>query len=328
MKIIPGVMSALLLWGVTSGTSQALTLKTADVVSRYSDCYMFDNGDGTSTAGVNFHYNEANPSRLGNATFYSRGVMFYSYDKLGKPHNVKANTVYLGATESLGVFKGQDYLMYYGGSVQTAAKPPWNNKGAGALQATLTFSNTLIKDWGAVSVRAGNFTSSDDVGEITGGAYISVDNESGSCKLLVDPTKPPPPPISITVNAPDWDLGEIKRGEQNIPFSASKDRLCLNYSAADVASKQFIITASSQNGEVNNQYRLKNQDDDAQIIPYQLALDSGSQQLTLPNSANKSLPLEAGGTTCFMPTFTTFAPKNIEKGDYSDVLTFNIVSKS
>lgn len=321
MKIIPGVMSALLWWGVTSGTSLAYILKTADVVSGYSDCYMFDNGDGTSTAGVNFRYNETNPSRLGNATFYSRGVMFYSYDKLGKPHNVKAKTVYLAGTESAAVYQGENYLMYFNNKF-------WNKSAAITMQVTLTFSNTLIKDWGAVSIRAGNYTDRDDVGEITGGAYISVDNALGSCKLLVDPTKPPAPPISIIVNAPDWDLGEIKPGEQNIPFSASKDRLCLIYSAGDVASKQFIITASSKNGEVNNQYRLKNQDDDAQIIPYQLALDSGSQQLTLPNSANKSLPLEARGATCFMPTFTTFAPKNIGKGDYSDVLTFNIVSKS
>ncbi|MFG1175779.1 hypothetical protein AAFN90_19710 [Erwiniaceae bacterium CAU 1747] len=53
-----------------------------------------------------------------------------------------------------------------------------------------------------------------------------------------------------------------------------------------------------------------------------------SQQLTLPNKVNKSLPLEAGGQTCFMPMFKTFAPKDIKKGDYSDVLTFNIVTKS
>lgn len=325
MKITRSVLSALLLWGVTCGSGQAgLTLKTADVVSGYSNCSMVDNGDGTSTAAVTIYYNETNAYRLGGKIFWSRGILFYSYDRHGQAHNIQARQVLLGGIDSYSFFTGSNYLMYYNRNVVD----PWLVQQQMTTQASVIFPNSLLDEWAAVTIRAGNYTDGTDVGEITGGAYISGGDETGSCKVIVDPSHPPPPNISITVNAPDWDLGELKRGEQSIPFSASKDQLCLNYSDGDVASKQFIITASSQNGEVNNQYRLKNQDEGTQIIPYQLALDSGSWQLTLPNSANKSLPLEGWGKTCFMPTFTTFAPKNIKKGDYSDVLTFNIVSKS
>lgn len=326
LKIMWSGLSSLLLWGGGSGVCQAYDLITAEVASGYNNCSLVDNGNGTSTASVAISFNKVTAENTANMEFYSRGLLFYSYNKDGSSNNTKAHYAAINGYTSTEYFPGNGYLIYkkYADNMGYG----WRNNQAFVANASVVFPNSILKSWAAVAIRAGNYTVGNDVGEITGGAYISAGDDTGSCKVVVDPTHPPAPTIAISVNAPDWNLGEIKRGEQNIPFSASKDYLCLQYADAAVASKQFIITASSQNGEMNNQYQLINQNNAAQIIPYQLTLDSGSQQLTMPGATNKRLPLQYGGKTCFMPTFKTFAPNSIKKGDYSDVLTFNIVTKS
>lgn len=308
----------------------AFDLVTADVINGYSNCYITDNKDTTSTAFITIDY-KSTDGRLGGMKFYSRGLMFYSYNSSGVPSNNTAMLVKLGDVITANAFRGNGYVMYYSGNNYDPGPYPWSATGPFSAVAEVIFQNKLLDAWGAVAIRAGNFTSGDDVGEKSGAAYISVGNGAdyrSSCKIIIDPIHPPEPDIEIVVTAPDWELGEIKSGNQSIPFNNSRDWLCLKYSDITVAKKQFIMTASSHNGEVGNQYQLKNQDDASQSIPYHLILDSGSQQLIMPSVTNKSLPLEMGGKTCFMPIFKTAAPKDIEKGDYSDVLTFNIAIQS
>ncbi|WP_456311374.1 hypothetical protein [Serratia proteamaculans] len=322
MKNIRALLSSALLLCLASVSNKAAAyvLVMSDVVSGYSDCNLTDLGNGTSLASVLIAYKEA-AGRTGYSKFWSRGIMFYSYTSKGQPQYGKPTSVFLGGELSAAPFEAPGYLIYRG------LTSVWKNEEKMTVRAEVILSNTMLTIWPAVSIRAGNYTSGDDVGEISGGAYISV-GDKGGCSVVTDPSKPPPPSIHITVSAPDWDLGEIKPGQQSIPFTASSDQLCMKYTSADVAGKQFIITASNQNGLENSQYRMKNLEDASQIIPYQVNLNSGTSNILLPNRANSALQLDTGGKTCFMPTFTTFAPKSIKQGNYSDVLTFNIVTKA
>ena len=128
--------------------------------------------------------------------------------------------------------------------------------------------------------------------------------------------------------APDWDLGELPEGNGEKIFPSSSDQLCFTYSGTAVSGKQFVINAGSANGVVNNRYRLKNLKDATQLIPYSLTLDSGTSNVSLPNASNKALPLNSSGRTCFVPTFKTTVDPTVKSGNYSDVLTFTVVTKS
>ncbi|TDS89592.1 hypothetical protein [Erwinia rhapontici] len=322
MKITGAVfLTVLMLCLKINHAAAAYSLIEADVASGYSNCRIYTNSGGISTAEVDISYKDA-AGRLGSARFMSRGLLFYTYSKSGMPINIKPTAFSLGGVKGYGSYIGVNYLML--SSVNAGV--PWITDTALTRTASIDFQTSVLNDWPAVSIRAGNFTSGDDVGDLKS-AYISRDS-GGGCEMITDPTQPPAPTLAITFTAPDWELGEIKTGEQVIPFSASVDQLCLTYSSVGVNGKQFIINASSGNGTVNNQYQLKNIQNMTQSIPYTLTLNSGSNTITLPNSSLTALPLLSSGKTCFLPTFRTFAPKGIKKGDYSDVLTFNIVTKA
>ncbi|MDY7791169.1 hypothetical protein U0E10_25075 [Burkholderia ubonensis] len=194
------------------------------------------------------------------------------------------------------------------------------------VNVDVVISNSAVTSWPAVSIRAGIFTSGDDIAEVTGGAYIGR-YDGGICKVI-DPVVPPPPSIGISMTAPDWNLGELPRGNGRKVFSSSSDQLCFSYAGAAVNGKQFIVNASNANGVVSNRYRLRNVSDATQVVPYNLTLDSGSSTVSLPNTSNVPLALNSAGKTCFVPTFTTTVDSTVKEGDYSDVLTFTIVTKS
>lgn len=165
-----------------------------------------------------------------------------------------------------------------------------------------------------------------DQAEAKGGAYIAL-RSSGGCKVL-DPEKPPPPlSVDLNVTAPDWNLGELPRGEGEKTFTTSTDQLCFAYTGADVHGKSFVINASNANGTAGNRYRLKNLSDSSQLVPYSVTLDSGAAKVTLPNAANTGLSLDGSGRTCFVPTFKTLVDAKLKEGDYSDVLQFSVVTK-
>ncbi|MBN3787646.1 hypothetical protein [Burkholderia sp. Ac-20353] len=172
-----------------------------------------------------------------------------------------------------------------------------------------------------------NSTFAGDVEEVKGGVYISRDGVNGSCKVI-DPIVPPTPEIAINVTAPDWNLGELPARNGEKVFSNSADQLCFSYSGAAVSGKNFIINASNVNGQVNNRYRLRSVDDPTQEVPYDIKLDSGARLLNLPNIGNVDLTLDSSGKTCFVPTFRTTVNKMLKPGNYSDVLTFKVITRS
>ncbi|RQR52315.1 hypothetical protein DIE18_32330 [Burkholderia sp. Bp9125] len=95
-----------------------------------------------------------------------------------------------------------------------------------------------------------------------------------------------------------------------------------------ISGKKFIVNASSANGVAANRYRLKNVNDASKLVPYNVTLNGGTSVVSLPNATNTTLSLDSSGKTCFVPTFKTSVGFSVTEGDYSDVLTFTVVTKS
>ncbi|WP_431022281.1 hypothetical protein ABMA09_24145 [Erwinia rhapontici] len=299
----------------------------ADITRWYSSCFLQKKQYGTY-ARVNISFN-AVEGIIGSTELRSRAILFYTYSKEGIPVRSNPKLVRINSSETarIGMRRENGYVRIFAHSVLgIPINPPWGKVEAFIGEVSVYFYNADIDNWAAVAISSGVDTLGTSYND-NKTAYITFGSE-GTCRMINDPENPPEPDVSMTATAPDWDLGEIKIGEQIIPFSSSQSQFCLEYDQAYATGKKFVINASSQNGAVNNQYQLIGLQDNTQIIPYQLTLDSGSDKVDLPNGSLTTLPLLPGGKTCFLPTFRTFAPKGIEKGDYSDVLTFNIATKA
>ncbi|MGR4041278.1 hypothetical protein P7C00_20360 [Pseudomonas sp. JDS08PS003] len=309
-----------------AGEASALVLKYSDLSNSYSNCSFKDNGNGTSTLQVTISYKTASGHTNGN-TFESRGVLIYTYDANGKlkTSSTVAKNLTLDGNKYSRTYTGEDYVIYRGSSGS------WTTLSPITASVEVQVDNSNIAAWPAVGIRAGNYTNSNDVGESNGLAYLSSTTKGGDCRVLTNPDLPPPPvDTTITMTAPDWDLGELLRGEETLKtFNASQDQLCFTYDGSKfITYQKFIINASNENGlSANGRYQLRNLEDSSQTVPYTVALNSGSTLVPLPNTQNALLSLSSDGRTCFVPTFRTLAEKWVKGGAYSDVLTFTIVAK-
>ncbi|WP_338640809.1 hypothetical protein [Burkholderia pyrrocinia] len=303
----------------------AFSQSTSDLSNGYSGCKWRDNGNGTTTLSLTIHYKEA-LGHVGRWDFLTRGIAIYTYDKNGKlkPSTDAASAVYMNEYRHLRAWYNNAYVMYYGPT--QGVKSPWSIADPFSANVNILLNNNYVSDWPAVSVRAGNFTNGDDFVEITGGAYITPYGD-GVCQV-VDPERPPPPSIGINIAVPDWNLGELPRGDGEKIFANSAEQLCFTYVGALVSGRTFVVNASNANGVVNNRYLLKNLTDVSQTVPYSVTLNSSTGAMTLPNSGNISASFSTTGKTCFVPTFKTSVSNLVKEGNYSDVLTFTVVTKS
>ncbi|BBA40240.1 TPA: hypothetical protein L3M38_003745 [Clostridioides difficile] len=226
-------------------------------------------------------------------------------------------------------FVGTGYVMYKNSNYPGPSTGDWTNGSPFIANVVATVSNSVIADWPAIGIRAGNYTDGDDVGEVTGVAYIRFGENRGVCNIVVNP-EVPPPPVEITMNmtAPDWNLGDLGQGDSKKTFSDTANQLCFTYPGSVVTGVRFIVNAKNVNGEVANRYRLKNVDDASQFVPYSIKLDGGGSTLSLPNSSNMAMRFASSGKTCFVPTFETTVDSNVKEGDYVDVLIFTVVTPS
>ncbi|MDN7491520.1 MULTISPECIES: hypothetical protein [Burkholderia] len=237
-----------------------------------------------------------------------------------------ANSVTMNGVHNKAIWQGgYGYLMYTGGLASNQT-PEWNKRGAFVADVEVVINNSVVSDWPALSIRAGNYTDDTHVVEATGGAYLGRFGTASNC-TVVDPETPPSPPIVLKMNAPDWNLGELPEGDSEKMLSGA-DQLCFTYDGPVVSGKKFVIDATSVNGVVGNRYRLRNVSDATQFIPYDVTLNSGSSTTHLPNTNNTALSLNSSGKTCFAPTFKTTVGRELKEGDYNDVLVFTVVTKA
>lgn len=161
-----------------------------------------------------------------------------------------------------------------------------------------------------------------------GAVYFSTTVTIPNCPLITDTSKPPAI-VNLTMNAPDWALGEIGSGKQQKVLTNSADRLCINYLSSESKDKDFIVNATNANGMVNNRYVLKHSLNPNYTLPYTLTLEGAGKSLLLPNGNNSTIKFDSSGNqSCFTPTFDLYGSDDQEPGDYSDVITYEIVTKS
>ncbi|WP_155740965.1 hypothetical protein [Burkholderia diffusa] len=268
---------------------------------------------------------KAADGHTGGKRFLSRAVLLYSYDSQGnlESSSSMAQSVKMDGIKQRGIYTGQGYTIYFGYGLGGS----WENPNTVTTNVEIRVSSKAFLDWPGMNVRAGIYTDGDDVGEITGGAYVAIGDVDGKCKVLDPEQRPPPPHINIEMSAADWNLGEVSAGESEKTFTSPAEQLCFTYTGSQVSGKSFIINAENANGIANNRYRLKNVGDSSQLVPYRVILDSGTSKLTLPNTVSSALSLSSSGRTCFVPTFETFVEDRVKEGAYSDVLQFNVVTK-
>jgi hypothetical protein len=305
------------------------------VVDSYGNCTWRENGDGTVTASLIVNFKAAAPENMGGGTsLYSRplttlgyvtngGIIFNGVDLFNTKEKINGVAMNTGFMVMNADWPGMiDYKTY-----SPSTDGNWHNPNAFPASVEMTFRKR--KQLRAISVLAGNvsYNGRGFSQEQTGAAYLYPDSEGGGCQVA-PPINPPEPPVTIRMSAPDWDLGElpVNRGEKR--FTAAADQLCFTYSGSRGNGLDVVLDADSQNGVVDNQYQLKALADVTQVVPYSVVLDDGGTEFTLPNQAKSSIRLNSSGKTCFSPTFKTYVRPLLKKGDYSDVLTFTVVSKT
>ncbi|WP_304991335.1 hypothetical protein [Burkholderia plantarii] len=297
----------------------------------YGSCTWQENGDNSITVSVDIFYKKGLPE------FMDRAIMLWAYDSDGMPHPLGSPSfpvsVQADGVEAVVKRRNQygiptmDYVMIWG------VDGPWKNAAASTLHVTATFSGSARQ---AVSVLAADmFIAGVMKGywgmyEQMGAAYLYPGVQGGGCPVVPPdhPPKPPGPSLTLVANVPDWNLGELPPQHGEKRFAAMSDQLCFGYTDPKLVGFDLVIDADSQNGVVGGQYQLRNLDDPTQVVPYSLALNSGSSTVLLPNSAKAGIRLNATNPTCFSPTFKTFVMPQLKPGNYSDVLTFTVVTKT
>jgi len=313
-----------------NASAQSMTLVLAKVVNSYEGCQWINNGNGTSTVKVTFRYRSTDGA-LGGLAFLSRGVLIYRYDAYGNlwPTADVAQSVSInGEKTAQAPYVSRAYVIYKN---TAGSSLPWRTQYAYTAQVEILISNAAIKDWPGIAIRAGNYTNGNDVGEITGAVYVTATGASTSTCKVIDPQVPPPnPPASLAVDvaAPDWNLGELPRGDQEKTLTGAEQQICFTYTGLEGGTRNFVINATSANGVSGNRYLLKNTGKPSQTVPYDLTLDSGSATFRLPNASASPVRLSDKVRTCFVPTFRTSVGMDTDGGDYSDVLSFTVVTKS
>jgi len=260
-------------------------------------------------------------------SFRSRAVMIYTYDRNGNTRppvatdyqtldGVKSNGGILMIEGAGGVYKNE-YAM------------PWKNPDAFSARFEARVILGLLDPWPAVALQPVNVTALSGVLHSGGGVYVKKGGAINTCDVIPDPSHPPPitpsPSLSIKVEAPNWDLGELPRGQGKKFFSDINDYLCFTYSGTAAGGKRFMIDATSAGGVNGGRYRLRGP---GGAIPYSVELFDGRATIPLPNIGGRTIPLPDSGRICFAPEFTTDVPADLKAGQYNDVLTFSVVTKT
>ncbi|WP_422526638.1 hypothetical protein [Serratia fonticola] len=256
-----------------------------------------------------------------------RGFLIFQYDSNGKTINnyfPAADITMNGSIPSgfnEGKFTSVNGYLTYG----FPSSNGWNNYEPYSANVIV---NIKRADVAIVAIHPANVYMYGIVSDQAGAIYFAVSQATKTCQIMAAPNTPPVI-VNLTMNAPDWDLGEIATGRQKKVLTNAADRLCISYLSTESTGKDFIVSASNANGIVNNRFMLKHNLDPTSTLPYTLTLDSVGVQLLLPNTNNSTIRFgSSGNQTCFTPTFDLYGSDDQKLGDYTDVITYEIVTKS
>ncbi|WP_174908937.1 hypothetical protein [Burkholderia diffusa] len=293
-------------------------------VGAYSNCRWVDLGSSTQVS-VDISF----IGEFAGTAPRSRAIYVYRYDKNGTPAPFGRDTI----TASKDGSPGETVLYHakYTGFA-SRANNAWLNPKVHTATFTVSIDSAQLTDWPAITIQGGTFAPDVlmEFVDMKGGVYVHRVGTTSNCTVISNPTVPPPVPIEISMNAPDWNLGELSRGTSEKILSNISDQLCITYAGTAVNGKKFVVSATGSNGAIGNRYQLQNSADPSQRVPYSITLSGGMSgiPIQLPNVGNEAISLDSSGRTCFVPTFTTMVDENVEPGTYTDVLTFTVVTKT
>ncbi|AKJ42004.1 hypothetical protein [Pragia fontium] len=320
---------ALLLISPNSAYSIQLAGMPHNVISGVSNCLMTNTGSDTWQASftANWALMGSIPPDRDWGVRTGRGFLIFQYDKNGTPikayfppDNIKMNG-HAPIGSNYGTYTNGNGYLTYGYNYS----PEWNIYDPYTADVVINVKDANVA---IVALYPTNVYSSGIIYDQVGAVYFAASQATQTCQLMDNPNKPPAI-VNLTMNAPDWDLGEIAAGKQQKVMTNAADRLCISYLSTESAGKDFIVTATNANGIVNNRFVLKHNLNPTSLLPYTLTLDNMGKQILLPNINNSSIRFEdSGNQTCFTPTFDLYGNEDQELGDYSDVINYEIVTKS
>lgn len=302
---------------------------TGKVASGISNCAVTKTGSDSWKATLSLDW-LAMPGTPPVASFEQRtgrGFLIFQYDSNGKAINTyfPAADITMNGYTPTGYNEGNfnsinGYLTYGFGS-----SSGWNDYEPHSANVIVNIKRT---DVAIVALHPTNVYKYGIVSDQAGAIYFAVSQATKTCQMMATPNTPPVI-VNLTMNAPDWDLGEIATGRQKKVLTNAADRLCISYLSTESSGKDFIVSATSANGIVNNRFMLKHNLDPTSTLPYTLTLDSIGAQLLLPNTNNSTIRFgNSGNQTCFTPTFDLYGSDDQKLGDYTDVITYEIATKS
>lgn len=323
MKHLP-VLFSLLLFSASSALGYELQGYADKVFSDISNCKVTTIGNNTWKATFSVNWLEM-PTIVptGWGMRISRGFLIFQYASNGKAINTYLPSANITMNGSIPA--GDQGRFTLGNSYLTYGGIGWSSFSTHSADVVV---NVTRADVAIVAMYPTNFYTNGVIFEKAGAVYFTVSQTTSKCQLLTTPNTPPMI-VNLTMNAPDWDLGEIATGQQQKVMTNNADRLCISYLSTESAGKDFIVNATNANGIVNNRFILKHSLNPTNTLPYTLTLDSMGKRILLPNTDNSSIRFEdSGNQTCFTPTFDLYGSDNQEIGDYTDVITYEIVTKS
>ena len=318
---------ALLSIGASSAYGRDFPSTGSNVISGATNCTTTKTAGNTWQASFTVNWRAMPPGSFGPRL--SRAFVIYQYNSSGnpiadyiRPVNISMNgdkPVTYAAGE---LNNGYGYLTT---SASGSTPASWQNYEPNSATVTI---NVKHADVAMIAVSPSNDYERFVIRDSSGSIFFSPSLATSSCQWKDFPDSPQEI-VNITMNAPNWTLGEIDIGKQQKVLTNSADRLCISYLSTESKGKDFIVNATNANGMVNNRFVLKHDLKPTNTLPYTLTLDSGGKQLLLPNSNNSTVKFDSSANqTCFTPTFDLYGSDNQEPGDYSDVITYEIVTKS
>lgn len=334
----------LLLFLISFKTLSASYTEDLDAVNSYSNCSAIDNGDQyifkvsvnlkditalQAKAPENTHYGEVFSIARFMTDGTARGLAFG--DK-----TFKGSLSIDGRTLSLAASTGANRL---GGSVFHCGDNYSHCDSTSVLTAhqinlVLTVNKTFVNNrgialWVGVQPKDGK-TPFRFSWENKGSVYISP--FSTAC-TVIPPNFPtlPDEEVTFTMRVPDWDLGEITSGTQEIALTKPEEQMCLDFPGVVAGnSTDYFLKADSVN-MTGTEFRLLNNADASTTISYRLKLNDGKGAMfDFPgNSQVIRFPTDGTSQVCYDPTFyIQNGSAKLIPGNYTDVIKFDVITKT
>ncbi|MFC0226302.1 hypothetical protein [Serratia aquatilis] len=330
MKRIQAVFTLLLVsTSSVYGAAVEIASVTGKVASGISNCSITKTGSDSWKVALSLNWLAiaGTPPVASFEQRTGRGFLIFQYDSNGKAIKAyfpAADITMNGYTPTgynEGNFSSVNGYLTYGFSNSAG----WNNY---EPHSASVVANIKHADVAIVAMIPANVYKYGMVYDQAGAVYFAAAQATSACQLMDNPNAPPVM-VNLTMNAPDWNLGEIATGKQKKVLTNTADRLCISYLSTESSGKDFIVNATNANGIVNNRFVLKHSLNATSVLPYTLTLDNMGKQILLPNINNSTIRFDGSGNqTCFTPTFDLYGSDDQELGDYTDVITYEIVTKS